>query len=88
MKQPLKLSWTGFALAQALAVCAVAAVIDTNAAGSRPGAIDAGTVKAIHDQSWTLTRQPTGSPFDDQLVGQKGALRHRHRQEASVAFKG
>lgn len=88
MKQPLKLSWTGFALAQALAVCAVSAVIDTNAAGPRPGAVDAGSVKAIHGQSWTLTRQPTGSPFDDELVRQKDALRHRQQQEASVAIKG
>ena len=88
MKQPLKLSWTGFALAQALTVCAVAAVIDTNAAGPRPGAIDADTVKAIHDQSWTLTRQPSGSPFDDELVRQKDVLRHRQQQEVSVAVKG
>ena len=88
MKQPLKLSWTGFALAQALTVCAVAAVMDTNAAGPHPGAIDAGTARAIHDQSWTLTRQPTGSPFDDELVRQKDALRHRQQQEATVVVKG
>ena len=84
MRQPKKLSWTGFALAQALAVCAVAAVIDAKSSGPHPAEIDAGTVKAIHDQSWTLTRQPSGSPFDDALARQKDAL--RHRQQESVAF--
>jgi hypothetical protein len=84
MRQHKKLSWTGFALAQALAVCAVAALIDAKSSGPHPGEIEAGTVKAIHDQSWTLTRQPSGSPFDDEFARQKDAL--RQRQQESVAL--
>jgi hypothetical protein len=62
----------------------VAAVLAAKSSRPDRAEIDVATVKAIHDKSWSLTRQPAGSHFVDEHAQEKIAL--RHAQQASVAL--